>query len=233
MKLKENKEVIPTGIDFIDDIMNGGLGKSEVGIITSTTGSGKTSLLTKFANTAYLNYRKVLQVVLEDTESNIIRKHKSMLSDLKLFTLTDIVKFIDKRGGKLIIKKFNYDDLSINILKDWIIKYQNKSGCKFDIIILDNLDSIKLDNNNLSVIKLFEEMAIEFNIPCWSAIQSNRDGLNYRKIDSDFLIELRKTLDKNERNILELNFKESKYNQDGERYNGYIYLDEIIKNKLK
>ena len=44
---------IPTGIDGIDNLLNGGLAKGELGVILAPTGVGKTTILTRFANTAF------------------------------------------------------------------------------------------------------------------------------------------------------------------------------------
>ncbi|MFW6243014.1 MAG: hypothetical protein ACOC2W_02550, partial [bacterium] len=49
---KKFREPIPTGILGLDDISGGGLGKGEIGIILAPSGVGKTTILTKIANSA-------------------------------------------------------------------------------------------------------------------------------------------------------------------------------------
>jgi len=47
---KDNRHPIPTGIVGVDNLLNGGLGRGELGVVLAPTGTGKTTLLTKFAN---------------------------------------------------------------------------------------------------------------------------------------------------------------------------------------
>ena len=68
---KEFRETIPTGIYAIDAVTGNGLGKGEFGLIIAPSGVGKTTLLTKIANTAYAQGKHVLQIVFEDTEEGV------------------------------------------------------------------------------------------------------------------------------------------------------------------
>ena len=63
---KDFRLPIPTGIVGIDNLLKGGLGKGELGVVLAPTGTGKTTLLTKFANTAYNLGLNVVQIFFED-----------------------------------------------------------------------------------------------------------------------------------------------------------------------
>lgn len=188
---KDSRDAIPTGIDVIDALSGGGLGRKEVGLILAPGGVGKSTTLTIIANTALAEGKKVLQIILEDTKEQIQRKHSTIWSGIKLSELEDkeeeaIKKVLEahkniRHGGKLIIKEFSQENTTIMTIRKWIIKYQKKVGYKFDIIVLDYLDCVdshkkSFDKNDseLIVIKSFLAMAADFNIPCWSAIQGNR-----------------------------------------------------------
>ena len=49
---EDYRHPIPTGVDGLDNILNGGLAKGEIGVVLAPTGVGKTTMLTRFANTA-------------------------------------------------------------------------------------------------------------------------------------------------------------------------------------
>ncbi|NBP69754.1 MAG: hypothetical protein EBU52_13525, partial [Cytophagia bacterium] len=66
---------IPIGIKGIDNLLKGGLAKGEIGVILAPTGVGKTTILTKIANTAFNMGFNVLQVFFEDNPKIIQRKH--------------------------------------------------------------------------------------------------------------------------------------------------------------
>ena len=52
-----------------------GLAKGELGVILAPTGVGKTTILTRFANTAFNMGYNVLQIFFEDNPKIIQRKH--------------------------------------------------------------------------------------------------------------------------------------------------------------
>ena len=57
---------VPTGISGIDELTDGGLSRGELGVVLAPYGVGKTTILTKIANTAYNVGLNVLQIVFED-----------------------------------------------------------------------------------------------------------------------------------------------------------------------
>jgi len=66
---------IPMGIPGIDRLLKGGLAKGEIGVILAPTGVGKTTVLTKIANSAFNLGYNVLQIFFEDNPKIIQRKH--------------------------------------------------------------------------------------------------------------------------------------------------------------
>ena len=190
---KEFRKTIPTGIQAIDALTGGGLGKSEIGIILAPSGVGKTTALTKIANTAHELDYNVAQIIFEDTKDQVKRKHYAIwtgiplskmderLEETKLKVNEKIRQYKEKGKGRLIIKRFNEDDTTMVDIKNWMISYQKKYGIVFDLLTLDYLDLVEShkrskDRNEaeLVVVKSFERLASELNIPAWSAIQSNR-----------------------------------------------------------
>ena len=57
---REFRQTIPTGIIAIDEVTGGGLGKSEIGLILAASGVGKSTMLTRIANTAFEDEKNVL-----------------------------------------------------------------------------------------------------------------------------------------------------------------------------
>jgi replicative DNA helicase len=86
---REFRETIPTGVEVIDQLTGGGLGKGEMGLILTPSGVGKTTLLTKIANTARENNKNVLQIIFEDTKEQIQRKHVTIWTKIPLSQLDD------------------------------------------------------------------------------------------------------------------------------------------------
>ena len=72
---EDYRHPIPMGIAGIDKLLKGGLAKGEIGVILAPTGVGKTTILTKIANTAFNLGYNVLQIFFEDNPKIIQRKH--------------------------------------------------------------------------------------------------------------------------------------------------------------
>ena len=77
---KDTRTPIATGISGLDDLLRGGLGHGELGMVIAPTGVGKSTILTKFANTAVNHGFKVVQIFFEDRESEIRKKHYTIWS---------------------------------------------------------------------------------------------------------------------------------------------------------
>ncbi|MFW6377073.1 MAG: DnaB-like helicase C-terminal domain-containing protein [bacterium] len=256
---KEFRQTIPTGVQVIDTLTGGGLGKGEIGLILTPSGVGKTTLLTKISNTAYEHGKKVLQIVFEDTVPQVQRKHFAIWSDIGLSKMdehndivTERVKRkgaeIKKDGGKLIIKRFSQEDTTMKDIRNWIIRYQKKWGYKFDLVVLDYLDCLeshkKTNDRNeaeLVIIKSFEAMAGDFDIPCWSAIQSNRTGFDAEFVEAHqsggsikriqkahFFMSVAKTPEQKEANLANIRIIKARFAQDGQTFKDCIFNNDTM-----
>ena len=182
------RKPIRTGIHGLDEIMDGGLSKGELAVILAPFGVGKTTMITKIANTAMTDGYKVLQIFFEDNPKVIQRKHLSCwskigLNDLgqkKVEVMSIVDNIINNSKGILKLKKFSSDGTTIPIIRQYIRKLIAQ-GFKPDIILLDYIDCVepsrKFDDVNAgegSVMRQFETMLSELDIAGWTAVQGNR-----------------------------------------------------------
>jgi RecA/RadA recombinase len=249
--VKEFREPIPTGIKGIDEVMGGGLGRGEMGIVLAGTGVGKSTILTKFANEAVEHGKNVLQIIFEDTEDQIRRKHFCVWSKVPLMDMDDNIEFVTERvrehrktlTGKLIIKKFSQENTTLPDIRHWIDRYQKKFGITFDMVVLDYLDCVEPHKNSvdmthaeINVVKAFEAMAGELNIPCWTALQTNRQGLDSefvytsqmggsikRAQKSHFLMSVGKTPDQKQSGTANIQILKARFAQDGQQFKDCIF----------
>ncbi|MFW6219484.1 MAG: DnaB-like helicase C-terminal domain-containing protein [bacterium] len=240
----ENRYPIPTGIPKLDLIMNGGLGKSEIGIIIAPLGTGKSTILTRFAsNAAYIYGKNVLQIYFEDTDHQILNKHFSALSGIELNELKNnkeyvnrIVKAKKSGEGKVILKKMSQEGITIPDIKKFVLNVEKVKNIKFDLILIDYLDCIESHKNNkgdsnkddLDVIKAFESMSAELNIPMWSAVQSNRQGITSEIVTTSqqggsikksqkahFIMSIARSLEQKANNTANISILKSRIGDDG------------------
>ena len=234
------RKPIPTGIDGLDVVIGGGLGKGELAIFLAATGVGKSTFLTKLANTAYNLGNTVLQIVFEDNPKIIQRKHISCWTGIELNKLAEnkelVLQKIDeyKNRGKLIIKRFASDETTMLTIKQYIRKLHSK-GIKPDIVLLDYIDCVSptriSENQTLnegSIIRQFESMAVEFDFAAWTAIQGNRTAISSDVVEMDqmggsikrgqvghLVISVAKTLQQRELGLATMAILKSRFGKDG------------------
>jgi replicative DNA helicase len=257
---KEFRQTIPTGVGVIDTLTGGGLGKGEIGVILTPSGVGKTTLLTKIANTAYDEEKNVCQIIFEDTAQQIQRKHFTIWSNSALSRLDDEFentrvnriaheKAIKMSGkGNLLIKRFSQENTTMMDIRKWMIGYQKKFGIKFDILVLDYLDCLEShkktpDRNEaeLVIIKSFEALAADFDIPAWTAIQTNRSGFNAEYVEAyqsggsikrvqkaHFFMSVAKTADQKEANLASIRIIKARFAQDGQTFTDCIFNNDTM-----
>ena len=257
---KEFRKTIPTGVGVIDALSGGGLGRGEIGLILSPSGVGKTTLLTVIANTAYENEKNVAQIIFEDTKDQIKRKHYTIWAKSALSKLDDedenervsnvVYKKVKqlKGKGKLVIKRFSQDNTTILDIRNWMIGYEKKYGFKFDLLVLDYLDCLEphkkaYDRNDaeLIIVKGFESLAGDLDIPAWSAIQSNRSGFgaefiephqsggNIKRIQkSHFFMSVAKTDEQKEAHLANIFIIKARFAQDGQRFEDCIFNNDTM-----
>lgn len=258
---KEFRKTIPTGIGVIDALTGGGLGKGEIGVILTPSGVGKTTALTVIANTAYEDEKNVAQIIFEDTKDQIKRKHYTIWADSALSRLNEdeenarVSKIVHDKAkqlegkGRLIIKRFSQENTTMMDIRNWMTAYQKKFGFKFDILVLDYLDCLeshkKVPDRNeaeLTIIKGFEALASDFDIPAWTAIQSNRSGFGAEFIEahqsggsikriqkSHFFMSVAKTQEQKEAHLANISILKARFAQDGQKFEDCIFNNDTMK----
>lgn len=237
------RKPIPTGINGLDEVMDGGLSKGELGIILAPFGVGKTTLITKIANTGKNVGKNVLQIFFEDNAKVIQRKHLTCWAGGK-YTLNElsdnkeeilqIAKDKKEEMGILKLKKFPSDGTTIPMIKQYIRKLIAQ-GFKPDIVLVDYIDCIRpsrhVDDVNVgegNVMREFESMLSELDIAGWTAIQGNRSSIGADTVDSTmiggsikkgqighFIVSVAKTLEQKENGTANMAILKSRFGKDG------------------
>jgi replicative DNA helicase len=239
------RKPIATGIKGLDEIMDGGLSKTELGVILAPFGVGKTTMMTKLANTAVNMGYKVLQIFFEDNSKVIQRKHLSCWSNYDLNSLSlhkdEIFEMISKmdaemktKKGGLKLKKFSSDGTTIPIIRQYIRKL-TAQGFKPDMVLLDYIDCVepskKFDDINAgegSVMRQYESMLSELDIAGWTAVQGNRTSIGADVVHANqmggsikkgqighFIVSIAKTLDQKENGTATMAILKSRFGKDG------------------
>ncbi len=235
------RKPIATGIKGLDEVMDGGLSKGELAVILAPFGVGKTTMMTKIANTAMSDGYNVLQIFFEDNPKVIQRKHLSCWSGYDLNSLAlhkdelmEMVSQMTKGKGKLKLKKFSSDGTTIPVIRQYIRKLIAQ-GFRPDIVLLDYIDCVepsrKFDDVNAgegSVMRQFETLLSELDIAGWTAVQGNRSSISADVVEANqmggsikkgqighFIVSIAKNLDQKEAGTATMAILKSRFGKDG------------------
>ena len=204
---------IPTGVDKLDECLEGGLGKGELGVIIGSSSFGKTSLTTAMASHAatykcsHNNNRgyKVLQIVFEDRIKQIQRKHIGRITEIEAKDLSKpeiksvveekLRNFKDKEilEENLRIVRFPSGEITASKLERFLKKMIN-SGFKPDMMIVDYFECLEHVSDGKTAnewekegktMRKLESMAAEFDMAIWIPTQGTRDSVNMELVTMD------------------------------------------------
>ena len=182
-------------LDYMNRITKGGVPSKTLNIALAGTGVGK-SLFMCHAASAYLQQGcNVLYVTLEMAEERIAERIDANLLDVSMEDLhvmpkdlynNKIKKINAKTTGKLIIKEYPTASAHSGHFRSLLNELSLKKSFKPDIIFIDYLNicaSSRFKGGNISsyfYIKAIAEelrgLAVEFDVPIFSATQTTRTG---------------------------------------------------------
>jgi len=179
----------PTGIDQLDkkDILNGGLARGEIGVITAPTGVGKSHFLVHVGASALKVGKNVVHYTFELTETSVGVRYDSHLCDIPSSDVQDrkeeILKIYEERDyGRLIIKEYPTGSASVVTIRNHLEKLAMKDFIP-SLIVIDYADIMRstrqYDSLRHELKLIYEElrnMAMELKIPIWTASQANKEA---------------------------------------------------------
>ena len=194
-----NRAPISTGWDRMDEIVKGGLGKNELGVVIAPTGAGKSMVLVHLAAEALKEGKTVVYYTLELKDTVVGGRFDSNLSGIPLNELRDrkeeVLSHIETVDGSLIIKEYPTKSASVQTIKNHIEKLK-KRGVYPDMVLVDYADLLRPDRNGREKRHELEEtyeglraLAQVYEIPVWTASQTNRSGLNAEVITMESISE--------------------------------------------
>ena len=199
--IRKHRTPVPT-MKGIDSVIGGGLAGGELGIVLSPTGGGKSMALVKFACTAMEAGKVAVYYTFELQECVIGNRVDSCLSGTPLKDVLDfpdiiretLTKIADK-GGNLIIKEFPTGSASVNTIKSHL-KVLERDGIIPDVIFIDYADIMRPTSNYsekrfalTSIYEAIRALAMEMNIPIWTAAQAGRASFGKDTFSLDVISE--------------------------------------------
>ena len=184
-----NRQVCPTGLTRLDapDILRGGLGRGEIGVVAANTGVGKSHFLVDMGCSAMRAGKNVIHYTFELSEHETGKRYDSNLCNIPSNEIIErkkevVEKYKSMELGRLVIKEYPTGGASVVTLRNHIDKLMLK-GFVPGLIVVDYADVMKstraYDSLRHELKLIYTELrnlAVELNIPVWTASQANRDS---------------------------------------------------------
>ena len=191
--------IMPTGWDVIDNLMDGGLGKGELGVVVAPAGIGKSFLLVNLGTQAIKKGKNVLHYTLELNEAYVGLRYDSVLTgianqELK-YNIDTVKEQVKDIKGNLVIKYYPTKTAAISTIHSHVERYRIL-GKEPDMVIVDYADLLRGNGGSkeyrLELGNIYEELrglAGQIDVPVWTASQANRSALQENVIQADKIAE--------------------------------------------
>ena len=189
-------ERIPFDLEMMNKITKEGVPRKTLNMILAGTGVGKTLMMCHFASANLMMGKNVLYITLEMAEERIAERIDANLMHVQLNELEQLPKesyekklnrIRGKTTGKLVIKEYPTASVGSGHFRHLLNELKAKKKFVPDIIYIDYLNlcissRMKMGSNvnSYTLIKSIAEelrgLAVEYNLPIFSATQTNRTG---------------------------------------------------------
>tara|TARA_B100000927_G_scaffold93335_2_gene75327 strand:- start:1265 stop:2641 length:1377 start_codon:yes stop_codon:yes gene_type:complete len=193
----KQEERIPFDIEYFNKITKGGVPNKTLNIALAGTGVGKSLFMCHVASSALVDGKNVLYITMEMAEERIAERIDANLLNVPIDQLetmpktmfTEKVKQLStKTTGQLIIKEYPTGSAHAGHFRALLNELKLKRQFEPDIIFIDYLNicaSSRMKGmggsiNSYNYIKAIAEelrgLAVEFDLPIFSATQTTRSG---------------------------------------------------------
>ena len=190
-------------LEYFNAITKDGITPKTLNVVMAGTGVGKSLFLCHHAVSCLKQNLNVLYITCEMAEERIAERIDANLLDINLDDLKDLSKSVYEKKiqaasvsvtGKLIIKEYPTATANVNHFRFLLDELKLKKKFKPDIIFIDYLNICASSRhkgakniNSYEYIKSIAEeirgLAIEYNVPIFTATQTNRAGYSNTDVD--------------------------------------------------
>ena len=188
---------IPFDLDYFNKITKGGIPNKTLNIALAGTGVGKSLFMCHVAASALVDGKNVLYITMEMAEERIAERIDANLLNVPIDQLpnmsremfrTKVEDIARKTTGKLIVKEYPTGSAHAGHFRALLNELKLKRQFEPDIIFIDYLNicaSSRMKGmggsiNSYNYIKAIAEelrgLAVEFDVPLFSATQTTRSG---------------------------------------------------------
>ena len=191
----EERAPQPTPWIHINELLQGGLGAGDLGIIFGNPGGGKSWMLVALGAMVVAQGGTVLHYTLELSEAYTGLRYDAVFTGIRVQDLgkhrKEVDEAVSKLPGKLIIKEFSMGKASMSTIESHIQKTTDL-GHKPNLVIIDYVDLLKSKRKSVDrkdeiddIYVSTKALARDLKLPIWTVSQVNRAGAKDDVIEGD------------------------------------------------
>ena len=243
----EHRITVPTPWTEFNELLQGGLGNGDFGLMFGGPGAGKSWALVALAGHAVKMGYNVVYYTLELGEDYVGRRFDAYFTQIPANEITfhkdKVEAVMTKIPGQLIIKGFSPGKASISSVESHIQKCTDL-GTKPDLIVIDYVDLLRSKRVSRERKEEIDDiytstkgLARELDIPIWSASQVNRQGAQDEIIEghkaagsydkmmiTDFAASISRRVKDKQTGVGKWHIMKNRYGMDGLTYNAAINI---------
>lgn len=197
-KMLDQPQRTPTMWTDFDNLLNGGLARTEMILFSANSGGGKSITLANLAENFLLQGFNVLYLSFELSEEMIAQRFDTMFTGVPTVAwrskYQDIIKTlgnVEPNVGKLTIKRMS-TGTNANAIRAYLKEFELTKGYIPDMIIADYLDIMgpneKVGADNVSekdkqVAEQFRDILFDYNMFGATASQQNRSAIDAQELN--------------------------------------------------
>jgi len=192
---EDHRVTVPTPWEPINQLVQGGLGGGDLGLIFGNPGGGKSWTLVALGGFAVKMGFNVIHYTLELSESYTGRRYDAFFTHVPVDNLekhkTKVEETVPELPGELIIKEYPMGKTTMSTIEAHIKKVTDL-GMKPDLIIIDYIDLLSTKKKTADrkgeiddIYTSTKGLARQLNLPIWSVSQVNRAGAKDDVIEGD------------------------------------------------
>jgi len=191
----EYRNSISTPWPVINELLQGGLGGGDFGLIFGGPGGGKSWSLIALGAAAVKAGFNVCHYTLELSEAYVGKRYDACFTNISVAQIQEhrqeVETIIPNLPGNLIIKEYPTGKATISTIESHIQRCRDL-GQAPDLVIIDYVDLLRANRSSKErkeeiddVYVATKGLARELNLPIWSVSQVNRAGANDNIIEGD------------------------------------------------
>jgi replicative DNA helicase len=193
--IEDDRKPVPTPWKMFNELLQGGLGEGDLGLIFGNPGGGKSWTLIAMGGYAVQLGYNVIHYTLELGEGYVGRRYDAFFTGIPVDKLKNnkpkVAETIAELPGNLIVREYPMGKASISTIEAHIKKCIDLDF-KPDLIIIDYIDLLSSKRKNRErkdeiddIYTSTKGLARELKLPIWSVSQVNRAGAKDSIIEGD------------------------------------------------